>query len=84
MGPEGKKPIEDALLSELPLWAMGMLAPRTVKSLYKTRLSYAHGGTYLQVLTCQWLRAASGGTQSLYSSLQWWDGGELLGETKNL
>ena len=53
MGPEGKKPIEDALLSELPLWAMGILAPRTVKSLYKTRLSYAHRGTYPPVLTCQ-------------------------------
>lgn len=31
MGPEGKKPIKDALLSELPLWAMGMLALRTVR-----------------------------------------------------
>lgn len=48
MGPEGKKPIKDALLSELPLWAMGMLALRTVRSLYKTCLSYAHWGTYTQ------------------------------------
>ena len=53
MGPEGKKPFKDALLSELPLWAMGMLALRTVRSLYKARLSYAHWGTYLPVLTCQ-------------------------------